>query len=64
MICDRCKKETSIHTVSMFNTDVICPECKDKELKHPDYEHAREAEAAACREGNFNFPGIGKPKDL
>ena len=48
----------------MFNTEVICMDCKAKEEKHPDYEAAREAEAAQVRAGNYNFAGVGKPADL
>jgi hypothetical protein len=59
MTCDRCGKKMSIHTVSMFNTDEICLDCKDAETKRPDYQQARDAEAAACRRGDYNFKGIG-----
>lgn len=62
--CERCGVKTGTHTMSFFNTDLICMECKDKERKHPDFEKAREAEEAACREKDFNFPGIGLPEDL
>jgi hypothetical protein len=48
----------------MFNTDVICLECKDKETKHPRYKEAQEAERKAVLNGNFNFPGIGLPNDF
>lgn len=48
----------------MFDTAEICLDCKKKEEKHPRYEEAREAEANAVRNGNYNFPGIGKPSDL
>jgi hypothetical protein len=64
--CDRCGADLNktVHTMSMFNTDHICLACKSKEQAHPDYEKAREAETAAVRQGNMNFPGIGKPADL
>lgn len=64
MICHRCKKETYAYITSMFNLDVICLECKKKEEDHPDYENAKKAELEQCRQGNFNFEGIGKPVDL
>jgi hypothetical protein len=48
----------------MFNTDLICIPCKDKERKHPDYKAAADAELAATKAGNRNFKGIGKPADL
>lgn len=64
MTCQRCGTETNCHTMSMFNTQDICMDCKDRETKHPDYKRASDAEIAACRSGNFNFKGIGKPADL
>lgn len=59
MKCQRCRKETSIHIMSMFNTQEICMECKDAEEKDPRYQEAREAEEAAIRRGDYNFRGIG-----
>jgi hypothetical protein len=59
MKCDRCGKETSVHIMSMFNTDVLCMDCKDAETKRPDYEDARKADEEAIRAGDFNFKGIG-----
>ena len=65
--CDRCGKPLTSRTMSMFNTDVICPECKEKAIstyglgteQDPRYQKAREAELNAIRHGNFNFKGIG-----
>jgi hypothetical protein len=48
----------------MFNTEVLCLDCKEREEQHPRYEEARRAEAEAVRRGDMNFPGIGKPEDL
>jgi len=62
--CDRCHQETSTTIVSMFNTDTLCPACKTREEKHPDYARARQAEHEAVVAGNYNFPGIGLPADL
>ena len=64
MICERCKKETISYTMSIFNTDQICPDCEEKERAHPQYQLARNAESCAVRRGDLNFPGIGKPEDL
>lgn len=64
MICDRCYTETNVHTMSMFNTQEICMDCRKKERAHPGYEKARQVEADQVRQGNYNFQGIGKPKDL
>ena len=63
--CDRCSNSgESSYTMSMFNEDWVCEECKDKEVKHPKYEEACRAEADAIKNGDTNFPGIGKPEDL
>lgn len=64
MICDRCGKETLGHTMSYFNTDEICFECRDTERAHPMFEEARRIEAEHVRAGDYNFQGIGLPKDL
>lgn len=58
--CQHCGKKSSAHIMSMFNKDLICFDCKKKEMEHPLYEEAREAEAEACRRGDYNFPGIGR----
>ena len=50
--------------MSMFNTQEICMDCRKKERSHPGYEKARQVEADQVRQGNYNFQGIGKPKDL
>ena len=62
MKCDRCRKETNVHIMSMFNTDEICMECKDAERKRPDYKDAVAADEAAIRRGDFNYPGIEERK--
>jgi hypothetical protein len=63
-VCVRCHKQTAATIMSKFNQDVICMECKEKERNHPKYPEADAAEVAAVRQGNWNFPGIGKPADL
>lgn len=63
--CDRCGGPTEgITTMSMFSTQVICMDCKDREYMHPDYDKAVEADREASRNGIRNFPGIGEPEDL
>ena len=62
--CERCLKDAAATTMSMFNTETICLDCKEKERVHPDYARASEAELEAVRRGDRNFPGIGKPDDL
>jgi hypothetical protein len=50
--------------MSRFNTDMICDDCENKEKNHPAYAEAVKAELNAVKSGNYNFPGIGKPRDL
>lgn len=64
MKCSRCNKETDKFTMSMFNEDMICMDCKEKERNHKDYDKARQADYEQIRQGNYNFQGIGKPSDL
>jgi hypothetical protein len=59
MKCDRCQKETDVHIMSMFNTNDICVECKEKEEKDPRYKLAHQADIDAIKSGNYNFEGIG-----
>jgi hypothetical protein len=57
--CDRCHKELKDGRImSMFNTDCICMECWQKEIKDEDYKKTVEAENAEIRKGNFNYEGI------
>lgn len=62
MTCERCDKKTVGHTMSIFNTEIICMTCKGEEKRHPDYEKARMAEVKEVKKGNYNFKGIGFPK--
>lgn len=62
--CDRCGEKKSSFSMSMFNTDWICIECQHIETKHRDYPKARRAELEACKQGNYNYEGIGLPIDL
>ncbi len=59
--CDRCGVELKARQMSRFNTDVLCMRCIEEEKMHPDYEKAAEAELAAVKRGETNFPGIGWP---
>ena len=64
--CDRCGCSliNKGRTMSMYNTDCICMDCKDKERKRSDYSKAVEADNAEIRKGNYNFEGIGfKPEE-
>ena len=60
--CDRCGAPLTVRILSMYNEDVICMECKEKERKRPDYREAVEADNAAIRRGDRNFKGIGLKK--
>ncbi len=62
--CQRCGKNTNTTICSMFNTEMICMECKKKEELHPMYELARRVEHEFIKLGNYNYPGIGLPDDL
>lgn len=64
MVCERCYKDTNSYTCSMFNTQMICMECKKKETKHPLYKRAVEKEREECLKGNYNFEGIGLPQNI
>jgi hypothetical protein len=59
--CGRCGGDARISTCSIFNTDQICQACEAEEKAHPDYERAKETEAAG---GDYNFPGVGLPPEL
>jgi NMD protein affecting ribosome stability and mRNA decay len=59
--CHRCGKETYSFTMSWFSTESICLDCSDEESNHPDFKLAKDVEVAHCKNGNFNYPGIGWP---
>ena len=62
--CDRCGGSLDGGRImSMYNEDVICMACKEKEQKRSDYRKAVEADNAAIRRGDFNFKGIGLGKE-
>ena len=64
MICQRCRKPTTVYSMSFFNTQDICLECQKREQAHPLYAHAKEVEYRHVKNGNLNFAGIGLPVDL
>lgn len=57
--CQRCGKAGGCYIMSMFNTQMICLDCKDKEEKRDDYDKAVKEENKALKNGNRNFKGIG-----
>ena len=59
--CDRCDGDLkSGRTMSMFNRDCICMDCKEKEKQDKDYPKAVQADIDEIKKGNYNFPGIRK----
>lgn len=64
MICTRCGKESVGYSMSWFNVEEVCLDCKDDEYSAPNYEKARDAEAASLKRGERSFSGIGlSPED-
>ena len=65
-VCVRCGCATNgVTTMSMFNEDVICMPCKEKERNHPNYKKAVNADIEAIKGGNYNFKGIApKGKEM
>lgn len=63
-VCERCHKHNTSFRMSMFNTQMICSECVEKERNHPLYKNAVETERNEYLKGNRNFTGIGLPADL
>ena len=62
--CQRCYQDCYATMMSMFNTDIICMDCKKKEREHPRYKQAVDAECEQIKQGNYNFTGVGVPGDL
>ncbi len=62
--CQRCNKEAIFTMMSIFNTEMICDVCQQKERQHPMFQKARQAEQDAISKGDYNYPGIGLPGDL
>ncbi|MDD2494642.1 MAG: gamma-glutamylcyclotransferase [Tissierellia bacterium] len=57
--CDRCGGNLEGGRImSMFNTDCICMDCKDKETQRSDYEDAVRADHEEIKKGNYNYKGI------
>ena len=56
--CDRCGESTNgTTTMSVFNEDVICMDCKKEEKNDPEYGSAVEAEYEEIKKGNTNYKG-------
>lgn len=62
--CDRCGSSLKDGRMqSMFNEDCLCMNCIEAERKLPEYGEAVKADHAEIRRENFNFKGIGYPKN-
>ena len=59
MTCPRCGGDAAPSMMSMFNTDMCCLECIEKEKQHPKYKEAVAADEAAISKGDYNYAGIG-----
>lgn len=60
--CDRCGGSLKGgFSMSRFDTSALCHRCLEEERQHPDYQLAADAELAAVKRGERNFPGIGWP---
>jgi hypothetical protein len=59
MTCPRCGGDAALSMMSMFNTDMCCLECIEKEKQHPKYKEAVAADEAAISKGDYNYAGIG-----
>lgn len=58
--CDRCGGSLSEgRTLSMYNRQCICMDCKQKETQRADYAAAVAADHEEIRRGNYDFDGIG-----
>lgn len=57
--CPRCGGPMVAFSLSFFNTEEVCMDCKEDERHAPGFAAARAAEEAAARGGNYNFPGVG-----
>jgi hypothetical protein len=58
--CDRCNNSLSRGRImSMYNEDVLCLDCKEKEMQRKDYEKALQADREQIKAGNYNYKGIG-----
>lgn len=62
-LCERCFKKTNTTTMSIFNTQMICLECKENEKNHPDYNVAKQTEFDLTAQGILDYKGYGLPID-
>ena len=57
--CDRCGGSLSGGRImSMYSTECLCLDCKEKEKDRADYQAAVKAELDEVKKGNLNYKGI------
>jgi hypothetical protein len=56
--CERCSSCSTTTSMSWFNTEMLCIDCKEKEKNHPLFNKAKEIENQKVMQGDYNFPGI------
>jgi len=56
--CGRCRALNVATTMSFFDEQMLCQDCREDETFAPNYAAARAAEKEAVRSGNQRFPGI------
>ena len=57
--CDRCGGSLSGGRImSMYSTECLCLDCKEKEKDRADYQAAVQAELDEVKKGNLNYKGI------
>lgn len=61
--CERCGENSSTLKMSFFNEEMCCKNCLSIEQQHPYYEEAKKKEHQECLNGNYNYKGIGLPKN-
>ena len=54
-VCHRCGKPSFGHIMSMYNTQLICMDCKEKETKRHDYKAAVEKDVAEYKARNLKI---------
>lgn len=63
--CDRCgSKNMFTHHTSWYNSQVICDDCRKKEMARSDYDACRKAELEALRRGDLNFDFLPAWKEV
>jgi hypothetical protein len=63
--CDRCDQPLgNTHHTSWYNTQVICPTCRKKEMSRTDYDACRKAEHQAVLNGDLNFEFLTSWKEV